>query len=125
MMSTMFRRRALRCALGLAALLSGCRQRGVQGCLDLVTAQKYQAAAEECAAVFAASGDPRAGAAVVRAHYYLGQQQEALAWADRLEKAGKAAPGVWSVVGLVDQQRGDVEAAERAYRRDLAVCRAA
>ncbi|HEY2294046.1 MAG TPA: CHAT domain-containing protein [Thermoanaerobaculia bacterium] len=120
----MFRRRALRCALGLAALLSGCRQ-SVQGCLDLVSAQKYQPAARRCAAVFAASGDPRAGAAVVRAHYFLGHEREALAWADRLEKAGKAAPGVWSVVGLVDQRRGEAGAAERAYRRDLAICRAA
>lgn len=124
-MSTMFRRWPLCCVLGLAALLSGCRQSGVQGCLDLVTAKKYQPAARRCEAVFAASGDRQAGAAVVRAHYYLGEQQEALAWADRLEKAGKVAPGVWSVVGLVDQQRGDAEAAERAYRRDLAVCRAA
>jgi tetratricopeptide (TPR) repeat protein len=121
----MFRRCALRGALGLAALLSGCRQSGVQGCLDLVSAQKYQPAARRCEAVFAASGDPRAGAAVVRAHYFLGHEQEALAWADRLEKAGKAAPGVWSVVGLVDQRRGETEAAERSYRRDLAVCRAA
>ncbi|HEY0553539.1 MAG TPA: hypothetical protein VGG20_04690, partial [Thermoanaerobaculia bacterium] len=121
----MFRRRALCCALGLTALLSGGRQSGVQGCLDLVSAQKYRAAAGQCAAVFAASGDPRAGAAVVRAHYSLGQQPEALAWADRLEKAGKVAPGVWAVVGTIDQQRGEAAAAERAYRRDLAVCRAA
>ena len=125
MMRIMFRRRALRCALGLAALLAGCRQGGVRGCLDQLDAKRYQAAAGRCAAVFAAGGDPRAGAAVVRAHYFLGQEREALAWADRLEKAGKAAPGVWSVVGLVDQKRGDAEAAERAYRRDLAVCRAA
>ena len=99
MMRIMFRRCALSCALGLAALLSGCRRNGVQGCLDLLSAQKYRAAARRCAAVFAASGDPRAGAAVVRAHYFLGQEREALAWADRLEKAGKVAPGVWSVVG--------------------------
>jgi tetratricopeptide (TPR) repeat protein len=121
----MFRRWALCCALGLTALLSGGRQSGVQGCLDLLSAKKYQPAAEQCEAVFAASGDPRAGAAVVRAHYFLGQEREALVWADRLEKAGKVAPGVWSVVGLVDQQRGEAEAAERAYRRDLTVCRAA
>jgi hypothetical protein len=121
----MVRRCALSCALALAALLAGCRQGGVQGCLDQLDAKRYQTAAGRCADVFAASGDPRAGAAVVRAHYFLGQEGEALAWADRLEKAGKAAPGVWSVVGLVDQKRGDAEAAERAYRRDLAVCRAA
>src|SRR5262245_61417224 len=124
-MRTMFRRWPLCCFLGLAALLSGSRQSGVQGCLDLVPAQKYQAAAAQCEAVFAASGDPRAGAAMVRAHYFLGQEREALAGADRLEKAGKAAPGVWSVVGIIDQQHGEAEAAERAYRRDLAVCRAA
>jgi tetratricopeptide (TPR) repeat protein len=121
----MVRRCALSCALALAALLAGCRQGGVQGCLDQLDAKRYQTAAGRCADVFAASGDPRAGAAVVRAHYFLGQEGEALAWADRLEKAGKAAPGVWSVVGLVDQKRGEAEAAERAYRRDLAVCRAA
>jgi tetratricopeptide (TPR) repeat protein len=121
----MFRPRALCCALGLAALLWGCGQRGVQGCLDQLDAKRYAAAAQRCAAVFTADGDRQAGAAVVRAYYFLGKQQEALAWADRLEKAGKAAPGVWSVVGLVDQQRGDAAAAERAYRRDLAVCRAA
>ncbi len=121
----MFRRCALCCALGLAALLSGGRQSDVQVCLDLLSMKQYQTAARQCEAVFAASGDRQAGAAVVRAHYFLGQQQQALAWADRLEKAGKAAPGVWSVVGIVDQQRGEAEAAERAYRRDLAVCRAA
>ncbi len=121
----MFPRWALCCALGLAALLSDGRQCDVQGCLNLLSAQKYRAAAGQCAAVFAASGDPQAGAAVVRAHYSLGQQQEALAWAGRLEKAGKVAPGVWAVVGTIDQQRGEAEAAERAYRRDLAVCRAA
>src|SRR5436305_15031111 len=107
----MFRRWARCCALGLAALLSGGRQSGVQGCLGLVSAQKYRAAAGQCAVVFAGSGDPRAGAAVVRAPYCLGQQPEALAWADRLEKAGKAAPGVWAVVGTIDQQRGEAEAA--------------
>src|SRR5437763_16663181 len=99
MMRPMFRQCALRRALGLAVLRGGCRHSGVQDCLDLISAQKYQPAAGQCAAVFAASGDPRAGAAVVRAHYFLGQPREALAWADRLEKAGKAAPGVWSVVG--------------------------
>ncbi|HEV7507518.1 MAG TPA: hypothetical protein VGS07_21720 [Thermoanaerobaculia bacterium] len=61
----MFRRCALRCALGLAVLLSGCRPSGVQGCLDLLSAQRYRTAVRQCAAVFAASGDPRAGAAVV------------------------------------------------------------
>jgi tetratricopeptide (TPR) repeat protein len=124
-MKTMFRRWALCCALLPAVLLSGGRQSGVQDCLDLLTAQRYRTAAWQCTVVFAASGDPRAGAAVVRAHYYLGQEPEALAWADRLEKTGKVAPGVWTVVGTIDQQRGEAEAAERAYRRDLAVCRAA
>ncbi len=125
MMRIMFRRWARCGALGLAALLSGGRQSGVQGCLDELAAKRYPTAARQCAAVFAASGDPRAGAAVVRAKYSLGQEGEALAWADRLEKAGKVAPGVWAVVGAVDQQRGEAAAAEQAYRRDLAVCRAA
>src|SRR5262249_25206263 len=105
--------------------LSGGRQSDVQVCRDLFAKHRYQEAATRCEAVFAASGDPRVGATVVLAHYFLGQPQEALAWADRLEKAGKVAPGMWSVVGIVDQQRGKAEAAEQAYRRDLAVCRAA
>jgi tetratricopeptide (TPR) repeat protein len=121
----MFRRWALCCALGLATLLSGGRRSDLQGCLDQVAAKRYPTAARRCAAVFAASGDPRAGAAVVRAKYSLGQEGEALAWADRLVKAGKAAPGVWSVVGTIDQGRGEAAAAEQAYRRDVAVCRAA
>jgi tetratricopeptide (TPR) repeat protein len=121
----MFQRRALSCALGLAALVAGCRQSGLAGCLDQVAAKRYQAAARQCAAVFTASGEPRAGAEVVRAHYYLGQEKEALAWAARLVKAGKVAPGVWTVVGIFDQQRGETAAAEQDYRRDLAVCRAA
>ena len=50
MMRIMFRRRALRCALGLAALLAGCRQKGVQGCLDQLDAKRYQAAARRCGA---------------------------------------------------------------------------
>jgi tetratricopeptide (TPR) repeat protein len=125
MMRIMFRRWALCCALGLAALLSGGRQSDVQGCLDQLAAKRYQKAVRQCAAVFAASGDPRAGAAVVRAEYSLGQKREALAWADRLVKAGKVAPGVWAVVGTIDQERGEAAAAEQAYRRDVAVCRAA
>jgi hypothetical protein len=121
----MLRRWALCCALGLATLLSGGRRSDLQGCLDQVAAKRYPTAARRCAAVFAASGDPRAGAAVVRAKYSLGQEGEALSWADRLVKAGKAAPGVWSVVGTIDQGRGEAAAAEQAYRRDVAVCRAA
>ncbi|HEX4962374.1 MAG TPA: hypothetical protein VF173_16170, partial [Thermoanaerobaculia bacterium] len=120
----MFHHRALRCAVGLAALLSACGESGVQKCLDLDSAQRFAAAARRCTAVFEANGDPRAGRAVVRAYFYLKQEKEALAWADRLEKAGKASPGVWSLAGTIHQQRGEVEAAERDYRRDLALCRA-
>ena len=121
----MLPRWALCCALGLAALLSGGRQSDVQGCLDELAAKRYPTAARQCAAVYAATGDPQAGRAVVRAEYSRGREREVLAWADRLVKAGKVTPGVWAVVGTVDQQRGDAVAAERAYRRDVAVCRAA
>ncbi len=121
----MLPRWGLCCALGLAALLSGGRQSEVQGCLDELAAKRYPTAARQCAAVYAATGDPQAGRAVVRAEYSLGREGEVLTWADRLVKAGKVAPGVWAVVGTVDQQRGDAAAAERAYRRDVAVCRAA
>lgn len=121
----MANQRAWACALGLAGVLAGCRESGVQECLDLNTAGKWEAAAPRCEEVYTAEGDPRAGAVVARAHYFLGHVDEAMAWADRLEKAGKATPGVAALAAAIHQQRGEIEEAERAYRRDLGMSRAA
>ncbi|HEV7787162.1 MAG TPA: tetratricopeptide repeat protein, partial [Thermoanaerobaculia bacterium] len=96
----------------------------MQGCLDLVSTHRYEAAVRRCPAVFESNGDARAGVAVVRAHYSLGHDEEVVAWVDRLAKAGTAEPGVWSMAGAVHQKRGRIKEAERAYRSDLAVCRA-
>lgn len=116
-----------RCVLGIAAvaLLGGCRGSEVQRCLDLNAKEQYEQAAQLCAAAFAAGNDPRAAEALVRAKYSLGQQDEVLAWAQRLEKSGKATPAVWGMAAAVHQERGEIEKAERANRRDLELSRAA
>ncbi len=120
----MFQRRAQVCALGLAAVLTGCRESGVQSCQDLIEKSRYEEAAKRCAEVYAAEGDARAGASAVFVHYSLGHGDEVLAWVDRLAKDGKVRPGVWSLAATVHQQRGEAEAAERKYRSDLALYQA-
>jgi tetratricopeptide (TPR) repeat protein len=119
--AAMFRRRTRVCALGLAAILAGCRQSGVQSCLDLTAAAQYEKAAALCAGVYAAEGNDRAGASTVLAHYSLGHGDEVLAWVDRLAKDGKLRPGVWGLAAAVHMQRGEVEVADREYRSDLAL----
>lgn len=110
--------------LGLAVLLAGCREDAVQRCLDLARAGRHEAAAEACAEVYRAAEDPRAGTAVVIAHYSLGHPDEVLAWVDRLARDGKVRPGVWSMAAAVREQRGESSLAEEAYRRDVALYRA-
>jgi tetratricopeptide (TPR) repeat protein len=112
------------CALGFLYSLPGCRQSEVQGCLELVEAKQYEAAVQRCEATYASEGDPRAGAAVVEAYFYLGQEEKVLAWVDRLVKQGKVTAGVWRYAAGVHQQRGEVEKAEEEFRRDLALLRA-
>lgn len=121
----MFQWRAQVCALGLAAVVIGCRESGVQSCQDLIEKSRYEQAAKRCAEVYAAEGDDRAGASAVLAHYSLGHETEVLSWVDRLAKDGKIRPGVWSLAAIVHEQRGEAEAAERKYRSDLALYQAA
>ncbi|MEA2560293.1 MAG: hypothetical protein QOH06_1797 [Acidobacteriota bacterium] len=109
----------------LAVCLPGCRKSGLQDCLDLNEKLQYEAAARRCGEVYAAEGEADAGVAAARAHYFLGHPDEALAWRDRLVKAGKARPGIEALAAAVHQQRGEIEEAERAYRRDLALSRSA
>ncbi len=119
----MFQRRALVCALAVA-LLAGCRESGVQNCKDLIGKGQYEQAAKRCAEVYAAEGDPHAGASTVLAHYSLGHGDEVLAWVNRLAKDGKVRPGVWGLAAAVHLQRGEAEAADREYRSDLALYQA-
>lgn len=121
----MFQRCAVMCALGLTAILAGCRESGVQSCLDLMAAEQYREAAERCGQVYTAERDPRAGAAAARAHYFLDQRDKALAWVERLKKDGKIQPGVWSLAAMIHERQGEVEIAEKEYRSDLALHRAA
>ncbi len=118
----MFQRRTWLCALAVA-LLAGCRGSGVQDCKDLAKKGRYEEAAKRCAEVYAAEGDPRAGASAVQAHYALGHGDEVLAWADRLAKDDKVLPGVWGLAAAVHLQRGEAEVADREYRSDLALHR--
>jgi hypothetical protein len=64
----MTRRQARARALGLAAILAGCRPGAVQDCLDLTEAQQYEKAAPRCEEAYAAAGDPAAAVAAARAH---------------------------------------------------------
>lgn len=111
-------------ALGLTVILSGCRESGVQECLDLNEKQRYQEAARRCGEVYAAEGEAKAGVAAMYALYQLGKGDEILAWADRMAKDGKVRSGVWGATAAVHEQRGDLEAANRDYRRDLELLRA-
>ncbi|HEY3492070.1 MAG TPA: hypothetical protein VGK43_03900, partial [Solirubrobacterales bacterium] len=120
----MIDRKARALALGLAAILCGCGKSRVQECFDLNDAQRYEEAARLCKEIYTEEGEARAGAAAVYAHYSLGHEDEVLAWADRLEKDGKMRSGVWGMAALVHQQRGDLDAANRDYRRDLELLRA-
>lgn len=120
----MFQRRTRVCALAVAAVLAGCRESGVQNCQDLIKKGRYEEAAKRCAEVYAAEGDPHAGASTVLAHYSLGHGDEVLAWVDRLAKDGKVRPGVWGLAAAVHLQRGEAEAADREYRSDLALFQA-
>ncbi len=106
-------------------MIPSCRRSGVQSCLDLVEAKQYEAAAQRCEDVYTAEGDPRAGAAAVKAFYHLGQEEKVLSWVDRLRQAGKVTPGVWGFAARVHQQRGEAEKAEEEYRHDLTLWRAA
>ncbi|HET9766375.1 MAG TPA: hypothetical protein VFS60_05990, partial [Thermoanaerobaculia bacterium] len=113
--------------IGLAAFLAvllGCRRSALPSCTALIDAKKYDEALTRCEEVYEAEGEPRAGAAVAEAHYRLGHPEQVIAWAKRL--AGTAGErGTWSVVAAVHWQRGELAEAERAFRRDLALTRAA
>lgn len=119
----MLTQRIARC-LGLAALLAGCRHDAVQRCLDHSHAGRHEAALEECAKAYEATGNPRTGTAAVVAHYSLGHSDEVLAWVDRLAKDGKVRSGVWSMAAAMHEQRGESALAEEKYRRDVALYRA-
>jgi tetratricopeptide (TPR) repeat protein len=121
----MNRRHGRAWALGLAGILAGCGKSGVEECLDLNQKQQYEEAARRCEEVYAAEGDARAGWQAALALFELGREDDVLAWVDRLEKDGKVHPGAWGVSALVHQQRGDLDAANRDYRRDLELHRAA
>ncbi len=124
----MTRQNARAWALGLAGILAvcipGCRKSGVQECFDLNEKLRYEEAARRCGEVYAEEEDAKAGAAAAYAHYQLGHEDEVLAWAGRLEKDGKVQPGVWGLAAIVHQQRGDIDAANRDYARDLELLRA-
>jgi len=109
--------------LGLSlAVHSACRARGLATCQELVEEKRFEEAAPHCEEVFAASGDPRAGAAAARAQYALGRGDRVLAWAERL-KGTSAEAGAWTLVGHVQLQRGETALAAEAYRRDLQLLR--
>ena len=75
---------ALRAALlGLVLLPllpSACRRDPAAPCAALVDAGRFEEALARCAAVYEATGEPRAGVGAARAAYRLGRGDEALAW---------------------------------------------
>jgi tetratricopeptide (TPR) repeat protein len=111
-------------AVGLLVLLAGCRESGLRSCTDLLAAKRYTAAVERCEQVYAAKADPRAGAAAVRAHYNLGHRDQVVAGVKRLAGT-EAATGLHSLAAWVYEQRGETGLAEKEYRRDLSLHRAA
>lgn len=108
----------------LFAVLLGCRQSALPSCTALIEAKRYDEALARCEQVYKAEGEPRAGAAVARAHYQLGHPEQVIAWAKRLGGT-EGERGTWSLVAAVHWQRGELAEAERAFRRDLELTRAA
>jgi tetratricopeptide (TPR) repeat protein len=111
--------------LGLVVFLTGCREDSLRGCTDLLAAKRYAEAVKACEHVYATEGNPSAGAAAAWAHYLLGRRENVLGWKDRLVKAGKVPPGLWSLAATVHLEQGKTAQAEQAYRREVAVSRSA
>ncbi len=110
--------------LGLAlAALSGCRDRALQSCRELVESGRYEEGAARCEQVYTEHGAPEAGVLAARAEYGLRQGDRVLAWADRL-KGSSGEAGALALVGFVHQQRGETDLAVRACRRSLDLARA-
>lgn len=106
-------------AVWLVLLLAGCRESRLRDCTDLLDAKRYAEAAKRCEHVYATEGDPSAGATAARAHYFLGNGDAVLAWSDRLVGT-KSEAELHSLAAVVHQQRGEMELAEKKYRRALA-----
>jgi tetratricopeptide (TPR) repeat protein len=114
-----------RISLGLLLLgFAACGDHAMRSCMDLADAKQWEEAAARCGRVFEETRDPRAGAAVAKADYALGRYDEAMAWVARL-KGGPIPPGLLNVAAGVHFRRGEADLAERAYRRDVEISRAA
>src|SRR5687767_11037003 len=88
------------CVLGLLLVVSGCRPRGLDACIELVEAKRHDEALRRCEQVWAAASEPRAGAALARAHYELKHHDRFFDWLRRLEgTAGE--PGLWSLAAAI------------------------
>ena len=114
----------LPCLLVLPLGLAGCRRSELASCTALLDAGNYADAARRCEQVYAAEHEPRAGNAAARAHYYLGHPDDVLAWTKRLA-GSEGERGLWSLVAATHRRRGETHEAELAFRRDLALARAA
>jgi hypothetical protein len=115
---------------GQAALLgfligaSACRESSLRNCRELLDTQRYSEALPRCEQAYAEEHDARAGAAAAHAHYNLGHADQVFDWVERL--TGTAAePGLWSLTAALHWQRGELDLAERDFRRDLDLLRAA
>jgi len=87
-------------------------------CLEEMKAEDYRAAVATCERAFALRGTSELGGAAARAHYFLGEDDAVLAFAEKLSDA-KNGGSVWHLAGRIHERRNETDGARTAYKRAL------
>lgn len=91
----------------------------VQDCLELLDAERYEAAASSCESAFEESDATAAAVAAARAHRRLGNDDEILAWAARVGERDEAT-AILKLAAGVHHRRGDHAASSDVLDRAFA-----
>lgn len=84
--------------------------------------RKYQAAVTTCQASFDRDLDPQAGLATARAHYALGQDDQAVIWPQRLAGSPEEAAG-WDVAADARRRRKEPDLEKEARQKAIGLYR--
>lgn len=104
--------------LGGAACGRAPETTGVEECVELMEARRFDEAVETCDAAHQGTADPRAALAMARIQRTMGEHEESLRWVETLRGTTLEAEGYGVAAGSLRQQ-GKLEDAEDAYRRQL------